>query len=128
MSAFLRHAEEIFATARTAGTEDCDLSILVNREGGIHMIAGADWQLESLRAHHGASAAYRVHRSRGSVRLEARSATQSCTLARGASRARPSTAAARISALPHTAIIQSDKKTKKLCRTKRTAPTSKAEY
>ncbi|MGA7240151.1 MAG: hypothetical protein WBY44_30995 [Bryobacteraceae bacterium] len=81
VSAFLRHAEEIFATARTAGTEDCDLSILVNREGGIHMIAGADWQLESLRAHHGASAAYRVHRSHGSVRLEARSATQSCTLA-----------------------------------------------
>jgi hypothetical protein len=81
VSAFLKQAEEIFATARTAGTEDCDLSILVNREGGIHMIAGADWQLEALRAHHGANAAYRVHRSHGSVRLEARNATQSCVLA-----------------------------------------------
>jgi hypothetical protein len=81
VSAFLKHAEEIFATARTAGTEDCDLSILVNREGGIHIIAGADWQLESLRAHHSASAAYRVHRTNGRVRLEARSATQSCLLA-----------------------------------------------
>jgi hypothetical protein len=41
VSAFLKHAGEIFATARTAGTEGCDLSILVSREGGIHMIAGA---------------------------------------------------------------------------------------
>jgi hypothetical protein len=81
VNAFLKHAEEIFATARTAGTEDCDFSILVNREGGIHMIAGADWPLESLRAHHGASAAYRVHRNVSSVRVEARSATQSCLLA-----------------------------------------------
>jgi hypothetical protein len=81
VSAFLRHAEEIFAVAHTAGTEDCNLSILVNREGGIHMIADADWQLESLRAHHGASAAYRVHRAGGTVRLEARSANQSCVLA-----------------------------------------------
>ncbi len=81
MSAFLRHAEEIFTTARTAGTEDCNLSILVNRDAGIHMIADADWQLESLRAHHGASAAYRVNRDNGNVRLEARSANQSCMLA-----------------------------------------------
>jgi hypothetical protein len=81
VSAFLKHAEEIFATARTAGAEDCDLSILVNREGGIHVIEAAGWQLESLRAHHGASEAYRVHRTHGSVRLEARSATQSCHLA-----------------------------------------------
>ncbi len=81
MSAFLTHAEEIFSTACTAGTEDCDLSILVNRDGAIHMIAGADWQLESLRVHHGASAAYRVHRTGGNVRLEARSANESCLLA-----------------------------------------------
>jgi hypothetical protein len=81
VSAFLRHAEEIFATAQTAGTDDCNLSILVNREGGIHMIADAEWQLESLRAHHGASAAYRVHRDGGAVRVEARSANRSCLLA-----------------------------------------------
>jgi hypothetical protein len=79
VSAFLKHAEEIFATACT-GAEDCDLSILVNREGGLHVIAGGDWQLESLRAHHGASAAYRVHRTNGSVRVEARNAAQSCLL------------------------------------------------
>ena len=81
MSAFLKHAEELFAAAHAGGTDDCDLSILVNRDGGIHMIADADWQLEALRAHHGANAVYRVHRSGGNVRLEARSANQSCVLA-----------------------------------------------
>jgi hypothetical protein len=80
VSAFLKHAEEIFAAARTAGPEDCDMAILVNRDGGIHMIAGGDWPLEPMRLHHGASAAYRVSRSGGQVRLEARRANESCTL------------------------------------------------
>jgi hypothetical protein len=80
VSAFLRHAEEIFSAARTAGAEDCNLAILVNRDGGIHMIADADWSLAPLREHHGAAAAYRVNRSGGRVQLEARSATESCLL------------------------------------------------
>ena len=80
VSAFLRHAEEIFAAARTAGPEDCDMAILVNRDGGIHMIAGADWELEPMRLHYGASAAYRVNRNGGQVKLEARRANESCTL------------------------------------------------
>ena len=80
MSAFLKHAEEIFAAARTAGPEDCDMAILVSRDGGIHMIAGADWELEPMRVHYGASAAYRVNRNGGHVRLEARRANESCTL------------------------------------------------
>jgi hypothetical protein len=80
VSAFLRHAEEIFAAARTAGPEDCDMAILVNRDGGIHVIAGADWELEPMRLHYGASAAYRVNRNGGQVRLEARRANESCTL------------------------------------------------
>jgi hypothetical protein len=80
VSAFLRHAEEIFAAARTAGPEDCDMAILVNRDGGIHMIAGTDWPLEPMRLHYGASAAYRVNRNGGQVKLEARRANESCTL------------------------------------------------
>jgi len=80
VSAFLRHAEEIFAAARTAGPEDCDMAILVNRDGGIHMIAGADWSLEPMRLHYGASAAYRVSRTGGQVKLEARRANEGCTL------------------------------------------------
>ena len=80
VSSFLREVEEIFATAREGGPEDCDLAILVSREGGIHMVAGSDWELESLRVRHGATAAYRIARSGGRVRLEARSAGQSCVL------------------------------------------------
>lgn len=44
------------------------------------MIAGADWPLDSLRAHHGARAAYRVRRGPGGVRVEARNAGASCLL------------------------------------------------
>jgi hypothetical protein len=80
VSVFLKHAEEIFAAARTAGPEDCDMAILVNSDGGIRMIAGADWELEPMRLHYGASAAYRVNRQGGQVKLEARRANERCTL------------------------------------------------
>jgi hypothetical protein len=88
VSSFLREVEEIFATAREGGPEDCDLAILVSRDGGIHMVAGSDWGLESLRVRHGATAAYRIARNSGRVRLEARSADQSCVL-RGDRRGHP---------------------------------------
>jgi hypothetical protein len=80
VSAFLQHAEEIFDTACGGAQDDCELAILVSREGGIHMLPAADWELEPLRAHHGASAAYHISRNRGRVRLEARSAGEICTL------------------------------------------------
>ena len=74
VSSFLREVEEIFATAHQGGPEDCDLAILVSRDGGIHMVAGSDWGLEPLRVSHGATTAYRIARNGGHVRLEARSA------------------------------------------------------
>jgi len=80
VSPFLKHAEEIFQTAKEGGLDDCEMSILVSREGNIHMLAGADWELEPLRRHHGARAAYRISRKSGGVRLEARSADESCLL------------------------------------------------
>jgi hypothetical protein len=80
VSSFLRDAEEIFAAARAGGPEDCDLAILVSREGGIHMVAGSDWGLEPLRMRHGATTAYRIARTGGRLRLEARSAHESCVL------------------------------------------------
>jgi hypothetical protein len=76
---FLQHAEEIFTAARE-GSEDCELAILVGRDGGIHMLAAADWGLEPLRLHHGAQTAYRISRGGGRVRLEARSGMQTCLL------------------------------------------------
>jgi hypothetical protein len=76
----LKHAEEIFRAAQEGGSEDCEMSILVGLDGSIHMLAGADWALEPLRMHHGARAAYHVSRKAGGVRLEARSADESCLL------------------------------------------------
>ncbi len=83
VSAFLKHAEEIFAAAREGGSEDCELAILVGRDGGIHMLPAAGWELEPLRTHYGATAAYRVLREGRRVRLEARSAGGSCVLESG---------------------------------------------
>lgn len=80
MSSFLQHAEEIFETASHAGNEDCKLSILVGRDGGIQMLADSDWELERLREHHGAGQAYRVSRSSRHVQLEARAMGRQCWL------------------------------------------------
>ena len=80
MTSFLQHAEEIFETASHSGREDCKLSILVGRDGGIHMLTDSDWELERLREHHGAGHAYRVSRSGGQVQLEARAMGRQCWL------------------------------------------------
>jgi hypothetical protein len=80
VNAFLRNAEELFTTAREDAQEDCQFSVLIGSDGGIHMVFGSDWGLEPLRQHHGARAAYRVTRSSGSVALEGRSAGASCRL------------------------------------------------
>ena len=76
---FLQHANEIFSTARTGG-EDCDLAILMNRDGGIHILNSSGWNLDPLRVHHGAEAVYRISRHEGGVQLEARAAGQSCVM------------------------------------------------
>lgn len=80
MNAFLRNAEELFSTAWQDAGEDCQFSVLVGADGGIHMVFGSDWGLEPLRQHHGARAAYRVTRSAGSVALEGRTVGASCRL------------------------------------------------
>jgi hypothetical protein len=57
------------------------MALLVNADGAIHVLPAEEWNLEPLRVHHGASAAYRVSRGRAGVRLEARNAAgQSCVL------------------------------------------------
>jgi hypothetical protein len=47
------------------------MTILIAHDGGIRMFADSDWGLDSLAAHHGARAAYRVTRNHGAVRLAA---------------------------------------------------------
>jgi hypothetical protein len=79
VDALLKDAEEMF-TAAWNGGEDCEMAILVSPQGAIHMLPCSGWGLEPLRIHHGASTAYRIRRSGGTVSLEARSGSESCTL------------------------------------------------
>ncbi len=81
MSRFIADAIEILATAENtleAGCTPSDLTILISAEGGIHMLADSDWPLESLRLHHGSSAAYRVSPCQDRVRVEGRAGARTC--------------------------------------------------
>ena len=80
---FFENAERIFETAASAtgaGTESGNLAIVVGDDGAIRMLMGSDWPLDSLRAHLGARAAYRVSRSGSQVRVEGKSRTGACLL------------------------------------------------
>lgn len=76
VNAFLQNAESILQTAQSS-VEGTNWTILTGGPGGIRMIADSDWPLDSLQAHTGAAAAYRVHRRGGEVVVEGRSAHQS---------------------------------------------------
>jgi hypothetical protein len=82
MGAFWADAESIFETARSAGSgaPDCDLTILIGPRGEILMLEAAGWALAGLLAHHGAQTAYRVTRQCGTIRLEGKSASETCLL------------------------------------------------
>lgn len=75
VNAFLQNAESILETAQSS-VDGANWTILTGGPGGIRMIADSDWPLDSLQAHTGAAAAYRVHRRGGEVLVEGRSAHQ----------------------------------------------------
>lgn len=86
MSRFLDNAERILNVAEsvhTTGHAVSDWTILIGSNGGIRMVAGNDWPLESLRAEQGAGMAYRVSRQRGSVRVEGRAGARTCLFEAG---------------------------------------------
>jgi hypothetical protein len=79
----LKNAERILETAISAEGAEIEsgtLAILIGQDGAIRMMMNTDWPLESLQAHHGASAAYRVSRTGSQVRVEGKSRTSSCVL------------------------------------------------
>src|SRR5262249_52298161 len=80
VSAFLKQAEEIFATAGAAGAEGTELAVLVDHAGCIQVLAAGGWSAEALRVDRGARTVYRISRSAGRVRLEGRTAEQRCLL------------------------------------------------
>jgi hypothetical protein len=81
VSRFADNAQNILDAAESAAGrgESCsEMTILIGREGGIHMVADSDWPLDSLACHHGAQTAYRVSQHRGSVRVEGREGSRTC--------------------------------------------------
>jgi hypothetical protein len=79
VGAFWADAQSLFQTAQ-AGTEDCDLAILIGHGGEIHMLPAEGWTWAGLLAHHGARTAYRVTRERGRILVDGRCGPQSCRL------------------------------------------------
>lgn len=81
VSRFLEDAANLLDAAESAvqsGNPPSHLTILLGCEGGIRMIADSDWPLESLQAHHGATAVYRVTDENTKVRVEGRDGRRSC--------------------------------------------------
>ena len=65
----------------TRNGEACsDFTILIGGEGGIRMLAGSDWPLDSLVRQHEAKTAYRISEHDGAVRVEGREGSRSCVL------------------------------------------------
>lgn len=83
MGRFLEDAEAILNAAETAthaSPSPTNFTILINPEGGIHMLADSDWPLASLEAHHGARTLYRVSQAGGRIAVEGRSGSRRCRL------------------------------------------------
>ncbi|HBY62291.1 MAG TPA: hypothetical protein DEH78_20915, partial [Solibacterales bacterium] len=70
-------AAKILETAERLG-EPTEMSILLTSGGGLHLVAGSDWPLESLQREHAAAMAFRVTRHGGSVRVDGREGLRSC--------------------------------------------------
>lgn len=83
---FLENAASIYAAAEAAaarGQGVTEMTILVRRDGSVHMVAESDWPLESLRLHHGADAAYRVAQHQQRVSVDCRTGFRACRITSG---------------------------------------------
>ncbi len=81
VSRFIDNAANIFEAAEAAvraGHEISETTILISPTGGIRIVTGSDWPMESLRVHHGAQMAYRVSRQETSVRVQGRAGGRTC--------------------------------------------------
>ena len=81
VSRFVDNAERIFETAQSisrAGHDASEMTILIDPDGGIRLVAGCDWPLDSLLVHHGAQMVYRVGQQANRVRLEGRAGSRTC--------------------------------------------------
>jgi hypothetical protein len=81
VSRFLENAENLLSAAEnalSAGHTPSDMTILISPEGGIRLVADSDWPLDSLQAHRGAKAAYRISQQGERVRIDGREGSRTC--------------------------------------------------
>jgi hypothetical protein len=77
---FLQNAQEILNVATAAAGDDCDLALVLDRQGAIRVVSDPGWQLDSLGDHYGADTVYRVRRSGSRVRIEGANGPDRCVL------------------------------------------------
>ena len=79
---FLEDAASILATAVEAarGGEETGYTLLIGHDGGLQMVAGSDWPLDTLAADRGAQRAYRVSRAGSQVCVEGRAGARKCSV------------------------------------------------
>jgi hypothetical protein len=77
-----RRLMETAADAAEAGCENGEYTIYLGPHGGLEMVAGCDASLESYCWNRGATAAWRITRHGGAVRVEGVSGGERCRLER----------------------------------------------
>jgi len=82
VSRFLQQAEDILDVAVSGDSNDHDVAILIDRQGGMRMLDPAGWSLPALSAEFGATAVYKVERRNGTVRVEGWGGGQRCLIQR----------------------------------------------
>lgn len=82
MRAFLQQAEDILEIAVAGDSNQRDVVIVIDRQGGMRMLDPTGWSLPALSAEFGATAVYRVERRSDSVRVEGWDGSQRCLLQR----------------------------------------------
>ena len=80
MSAFLQRAEEILAVATKGDSGLGNTLMVLDRQGGIRMLAADGWSLPGAAAEYGAEAVYRVERRGSAVRVEGWNGSERCLL------------------------------------------------
>jgi len=67
-------------SAVARGDASPEVTIVIRQDGGIHMLSECDWPLDSLAAHHGARAVYRIRTGRDSAEVEGRGGGSTCVM------------------------------------------------
>lgn len=79
MDTLLENAQRIFDVARLG--DGCqDFALLIKPDGGLHFVMESPFSIGAAALHAGSQTAFRITRSRGSVRVEGRSANRDFVL------------------------------------------------